>query len=86
MLSCDILILYFLIPALNDLDILVEKTQNIYLNNPTKEGLFFYTGDELRSDQGKVVIIVRPLYDLKSSAFAWRNIISEILDNHLGFQ
>ena len=48
--------------------------------------MFFYAGDEWKSDQGKVVFIVRSLYGLKCSALVWRNHLSYILGNHLGFQ
>ena len=55
----------FLIDALNNLDILAWYIQNVYLNTKTKEKILFYAGDEWKSDQGKVVVIVRALYGLK---------------------
>lgn len=58
----------FLIAALNDLDILAGDIQNAYLHAPTKEKLYFYAGDEWKADKGRVVVIVRALYGLKSSA------------------
>ena len=84
--SRDIVSLAFLLADLNDLDILAGYTQNSYLNIPKKEKLFFYTGDEWNSDQGKVVVIVRALYGLKSSALEWRDNLYDILGNHLKFQ
>ena len=76
----------FLIEALNDLYILVGDIQNAYLNTPTKEKTFLYAVDEWKSDQGKVIMIVRALYRLKPSDLAWRNHLYEILVNHCGFQ
>ena len=62
--SCDSVRLDFLIVLLNDLDTLAGDIQNSYLNAPTKEKTFFYAGDEWKSDQGKVVIIVRDPHGL----------------------
>ena len=50
------------------LDILAGDIPNEYLNAPTRDKVFFYSGDEWRSDQGKVVAVVRSLYGLKYSA------------------
>ena len=72
-----------LLQRLNDLDILSGDIQNAYLNAPKKEKLFFYAGDEWKLDQGKVLIIVRAIYGLKSSVLAWSNHLSETLGNHL---
>ena len=84
--SCGSVRLAFLIVELNDLDILSGNTQNAYLNAPTKEKVFLYDGDEWKSDQGEIVIVVRAIYGLNSSALAWRNHLSEILGNRLVFQ
>ena len=43
----------FLIAALNDLDILAGDIQNAFLSAPTKERIFFYAGDEWKSDKVK---------------------------------
>ena len=76
----------FLIAALNDLDILAGDIQNAYLNAETKEKVHFYAGSERNSDVGKCVVIVRALYGLKSSALAWRNCISDVIANKMGFK
>ena len=52
----------------------------------TKEKVFFYAGDEWKSDQGKVIVVVRVLYGLISSYLAWRNHLSKILGKHVVFQ
>ena len=62
--SHDSVRLVFPIESLNDLDILAVEIQSAYLNSPTKEKVFFYDGDGWKSDQGKVVIIVRDIYGL----------------------
>ena len=56
------------------------------MNDPTKEKVFFYAGNEWKSNQVKVVVIVRYLYCLNSSDLEWKNHLSNILGNHLGFQ
>ena len=76
----------FLIAALNDLYILAGYIKNSYLNAPNKEKVFFCAGNEWKSGQGKVVVIVGAIYGLKSSDLTWRNHLYEILGNHLGFQ
>ena len=76
----------FLLAALNGLQILAGDIQNAYLNAERTKKIFFYAGGEWKSDEGKVVVIVRALYGLKSSALAWRNHLAEILGNYMKFQ
>ena len=84
--SCNSVRLAFLIEDLNYLDILAGDIQNSYLNTPTKEKVFLYAGDEWKYDQAKIIIIVRDLYSLNSSALVRRNHLYEILGNHPGVQ
>jgi hypothetical protein len=84
--SRDTVRIGFLMAALNNLDILAGDIQNAFLEAPTKEKIFFYAGDEWKSDKGKVVIVVRALYGLKSSALQFRNCLAEVLGNRLGFK
>ena len=87
MISRDSVLLDFLITVLNDIGILVGKIQNAYLNAPTKEKVFFYGGDEWKSDQVKVfVVVLRFLYGLKYCALAYRNYLSEVLGNSIMLQ
>ena len=51
----------FLVAALNDLNILAVDIQNAYLNPETKEKIFFYAGDEWRSNRGRIIVIRRAL-------------------------
>jgi hypothetical protein len=76
----------FLVAALNDLDILAGDIQNAYLNANTTEKVHFYAGPEWGCDEGRCIVIVRALYGLKSSALAWRNHISSVIGNQMGFK
>ena len=75
----------FLLAALNDLRILAGDIQNAYLNAYTKEKIYFRAGNEWKSDKGRVIVITRALYGLKSSALMWRNHLADILGNKLKF-
>ena len=46
----------------------------------------FYAEDEWKYVQGKVVVIVKDLYGLKSSTLAWRNNSVGVLGNYMGFK
>ena len=84
--SRDTVRIGFLIAALNDLDLLAGDIQNAFLSAPTKEKIFFYAGEEWKSDKDRVVVVVRALYGLKSSALQFRNHLANTLGNHLGFK
>ena len=84
--SRDTVRIGFLVAALNNLDILAGDIQNAFLEAPTKEKIFFYAGEEWKSDKDKAVIVVRALYGLKSSALQFRNCLAETLGNRLGFR
>lgn len=70
--SRDSVRLFFLIAALNDLDVRACDVQNAYINAGTKEKVYFIAGKELGEHEGKVVVIVRALYGLKSSGARFR--------------
>jgi hypothetical protein len=63
--------LFFLLAAFNDVDVLACDIQNAYINAATKEKIWFRGGDEMGSDKGKVIVIIRALYGLKSSGARW---------------
>ena len=70
----------FLLAALNDLDILAGDIGNAYLNAPCSEKIFTICGPEFGSEhQGRVAVIVRALYGLKSSGAAWRAHLAETM-------
>ena len=64
--------LVFLIAGLNDLDILAGDVTNAYLNASCREKIWFEGGIKTGEDRGKVLIVTRALYGLKSSGAAWR--------------
>jgi hypothetical protein len=83
--SRDSICLAFLIAALNDLDIMSCDLENAYLNAPCQEKIWFEGGIECGEDYGKVCIVVRSLYELKSAGAAFRSSLAQILQN-LGYQ
>ena len=75
----------FLIVALNDLDIMACDLENAYLNAPCREKIWFEGGAECSEDQGKVPVVVKALYGLKSAGSSWRAALAEVLAG-LGFK
>ena len=62
-----------LFSSLNDLDVLARDVTNAYLNAKRREKTWFLEGSiETGEDRGKVLIVTRALYGLKSSDAAWR--------------
>ena len=84
--SRDTVRIGFLVAALNNLDVLVGDIYNAFLEAPTKEKIFFYDGDEWKADKDKVVVVVRVLYGLKSSALQFHNCLAKTLGNRLGYK
>ena len=72
------------IAALNDLDILAADIENAYLTAPCREKCWLKAGPEFGSDEGKIMIVTRALYGLKSSGAAFRSFLAERLDE-IGF-
>jgi hypothetical protein len=71
--SRDSVRLAFLIAKLNGLDIMACDIGNAYLNAPCREKVWFKGGIETGEDHGKVLVITRALYGLKSSGASWRS-------------
>ena len=84
--SRDTVRIGFLIAALNNLDVLAGDIQNAFLSASTKERIFFYAGDEWGNDRDRVVVVIRALYGLKSSALQFHNHLANTLGNRLGFR
>ena len=80
-MSHDSIRLAFLIAALNDLDIMSCDLENAYLNAPCREKIWFEGGIECGEDHGKVCIMVRSLYGLKSAGAAFRSSLAQILQD-----
>ena len=70
--------------ALNDLELLSCDILNAYLTAPCRERFYCIAGPEFGSDQGKMYIIERALYGLKSSGAAFRTFLAEHLHD-IGF-
>jgi hypothetical protein len=83
--SRDSVRIAFLIATLNDLDILEADVSNAYIQSNTKEKVYAQAGSEFGDHQGRLVIIVRFLYGLKSSGACWSAQLAERL-NDLGFR
>ena len=77
--SRDSVRIILMIAALNGLEISSCDIQNAYLTAPCREKIYFIAGPELGSDQGKIMIVQRALYGLKSSGAAFRSFFAEIL-------
>jgi isoprenylcysteine carboxyl methyltransferase (ICMT) family protein YpbQ len=75
----------FTIAALNNLDVMMFDIGNAYLNAKITKKLCGYAGKEFGKDEdGKLMIITRALYGLKSSGNAYRAHFSQTMIN-LGF-
>jgi len=83
--SRDSVRLAFLIAALNDLDLLACDVSNAYLNAPCREKIWFVGGKDTGEDEGKVLVVDRALYGLKSSGASWRAMLAKTLTEEFGF-
>ena len=72
--------------ALNGLELLAGEIQNAFLEAPTREKILFYAGYLWKANEGRVVVVVRALYGLKSSALQFCKHLAEALGNTLGFK
>jgi hypothetical protein len=55
--------------------------ENAYLNAPCREKIWFEAGIECGEDQGKVCVVVRSLYGLKSAGAAFHFSLAQILQD-----
>ena len=62
--------------AHNDLDILAADVGNAYLHGVTREKVFIVAGPEFGEHEGKILIVVKSLYGLISSAARWHEALS----------
>ena len=83
--SRDSVRICLLIAALNDLDLQSGDIENAYLTAPCRERMWTRAGSEFGPNKGKVYIVVRALYGLKSSGAAFRAFLAERLDD-MGFK
>lgn len=78
--------LAFLHAALNGLEVMSCDVSNAYLNAPCKEKIWIEAGPEFGSEKGTVQIIQKALYGLKTSGNSWRQVLSQFIEEHLGFK
>ena len=77
----------FLLAALNNLEILGGDIGNAYLNVMTTESIYYRAGNYWGSMiKGRVLVIVRALYALKTSANAWRTHFCNTLQTKKNFK
>jgi hypothetical protein len=74
----------FMLAALNGLDVMACDLENAYLNAPCVEKIWFECGLECGSNKGKVCVIVRASYGLKSAGASWRATLAQALRD-IGF-
>jgi hypothetical protein len=67
------------IAALNDLNIFACDIQNAYLTAPCREKVNTVGGPEFGSDEGKIIIVNRALYGLRSAGATFRSFLGEHL-------
>ena len=77
--SRDSVRICFTIAALNGLDCMSCDIGNAYLNAPCREKIWTVAGTEFGSNKGKVMVITRALYGLKTSGASWRAMFAETL-------
>jgi hypothetical protein len=82
--SRDSVCIGFMLAALNGLDVMACDLENAYLNAPCVETIWFKGGIECGSDKGKVCVVVRALYSLKSAGALWCAIFAQALRD-IGF-
>ena len=82
--SRDSVRLAFLIAALNDIDIMSVALENAFIQAPCHEKIWFEGGLECGEDYGKVCVIVRSLYGLKSAGATFHSSLAQALQD-LGY-
>jgi hypothetical protein len=73
-----------MLAALNGLEVMACDLENAYLNAPCMEKIWFEGGLECGSNKGKVCVVVRALYGLKSAGASWHATLAQALRD-IGF-
>ena len=71
--------LEFTIAALNGVDVMSCDLENTYMNAMCREKIWFEGGTKCGEYKGKVLIVVRALYGLKSAESSWRAALAQVL-------
>ena len=74
-----------MIAGMNDLEILSGDMENAYLLAPCREKVWLRAGPEFGHLEGKIMIVRKALYGLKSSGATFRAHLAETLDS-IGFK
>ena len=82
--SRDSVRICLMLAALNGLDVKCADVQNAYLNAEPRENVYTIAGKEWGALEGRVVVIVRSLYGLKSAGAAWAAALRQVMRD-LGF-
>ena len=69
----------FTLAALNNLEVKACNIQNAYLTAPVIDKICTVLGPEFAEDSGKMAIIARSLYGLKSAGAAFRNHLADCM-------
>ena len=78
--SCETIRIGLLMAALNDLEVVSTDIAGAYLNAPCMEKVYTHCGLEFGAEYvGRIAIISKALYGLKTSAFAWREHLASTL-------
>lgn len=73
------------IAALNEISIKCADVQNAFLTAPNLEKCYMYAGEEFGEEKGKLFIVRRALYGLKSASASFRAFMASRLDE-MGFK
>ena len=82
--SRDSIRILLTIAALNDLSLMGADVHNAFLKAPNKEKCLIVAGPEFGHEEGKVFLVVKTLYGLKSASFSFRSYMAEKL-TEMGF-
>ena len=74
----------FLLAVLKSLEILSCDIQNAYLSAPCRETFYHVASDEFGSEKGKVFIVKRVFYGLRTSDAAFRTFLAKSFSD-MGF-
>ena len=75
--SRDSVRIVFLIAALINLSVVSCDIQNVYLATPCRDKFYYKAGPEFGSDEGKIYIVRRAIYSLKTSGASFRQFLAE---------
>jgi Reverse transcriptase (RNA-dependent DNA polymerase) len=71
--------------SLDELEVSAADVGNAYINAKCREKVYTIAGKEFGNDEGKIMLITRALYGLKSSGRAWREMFAGTMSD-IGFK